>query len=442
MLRRTLWGRIVFAQVAVGILLALGLPLLIDRTINAVRDDLTHRFLAGEAERAIDDGLLDDDPAPPRAGAGPIAFYLKDRSGLRRLSGPDIPDIAFVRLSGTRRARFLHGPVSDFLATPQPDGRWLVTAEDRRHPAVLTDDVTTDFLDRFAIIVPVALVGSTLACLFAVNHALRPVRQVAGEAQRIDPIDAGPMRLHADRVPAEILPLVAAANELLDRAAAEYARERIFSATVVHELRTALATISLRAELFPPGGTRDALGDAVGRAERVIAYMLELHGHDTELATGAAVPLGEATTEIVAQMQELAAASGRTLTCHILPGGRPRPVSESLVKLTLQNIIENANRHSVPGGAIELLCDEDAGTVTISDAGPGIRIRDASDGRRIYSRADGQASGSSGLGLAIVTRYMESMGGHLTFGASASGGTAATLHYPAARTPSAATAPG
>jgi len=51
----TLWRRIVIAQVVIGLVLALALPLLIDRTIRGIGDDLTGR--SPERDVGNDDAL-------------------------------------------------------------------------------------------------------------------------------------------------------------------------------------------------------------------------------------------------------------------------------------------------------------------------------------------------------------------------------------------------
>lgn len=432
MIRNSLWARIVLAQIAIGLVLAVGLPLTIDRTIRTIGDDLTQRFLASLADRVVGNDYRTIRPANAAGmGRGAVATYLIDGTGTHHLSGPPVTDIAQRPLPPMRGDKFTHGPRSDFYIRPVGAGRWLIVAEDRLHPGVLLDDVIIRFLRQFAIIVPISLLISTIASLLAVRSALRPVLQAAREAEAINSVQPSAIRLHEDAVPVEILPLVHAANVLLQRAAEAYEQERVFGATVVHELRTALATISLRAELLPPGESRNALAQAVERATKVIGQMLELHAGAAELTAGPGAPVGEVAMEIVEELRDVVLQGGRSLVFVTVDNaGEASSAPVALISVTLRNIIENANRHSVAGGGIEVLCDDAAGTITVSDAGPGMNVRQGTDGRRVYSRADGVASGGSGLGLAIVTRLMESAGGHISFAASQWGGTAVTLHYP------------
>jgi two-component system, OmpR family, sensor kinase len=281
--------------------------------------------------------------------------------------------------------------------------------------------------------VVVALVGSTLATLSVVARAMKPIRQAAREARALNPIHPGTARLREDLVPTEIVPLVHTANELLDRAVSGYERERVFAATVVHELRTALATISLRAELLASGAPRDKVVEAVTRASEVVTQMLDLHGREGELVGGERRAVSAIAEEVIDNLRTLIASSGHEPVTIMSAGEGPAQLApQALVGITLANIVENALRHTPPGAAITITCDDAAATVTVADSGPGIRMRTGSDGRRIYSRADGAQSRGSGLGIAIVTRLVESAGGSIAFGASNSGGAAVTLRYPAA----------
>ncbi|MDE2570724.1 MAG: HAMP domain-containing histidine kinase [Sphingomonadales bacterium] len=411
----------------IALILAVALPLTIDRTIHAIGDDLTRRFLAGVADR-VTRGGAGESAARPRSA---LAVYLFDAAGEHRLAGPPIADIAARPAPAGEADVFAHGPNSDFYERPMGAGRSLVIAEDRRHPGVLIDDITVRFIRRFAFIAPLALLLSTIATLLAMRLALRPVRRAAREADAINLAQPGDVRLDEGALPAEILPLVHAANVLLEQTTAAYRQERVFTATVVHELRTALATISLRAELLPEGEARTALAQAVQRAATVVDQMLELHLHAAEHSTGPGVAIDDAARAIVAEMRGLIERGGRRLVYESMQAaGAAAMVPTALIDVTLRNIIENAHRHSVAGGTIVVACDAAGATVSVSDDGPGINLREGSDGRRIYSRADGVSGGGSGLGLAIVTRSIEAAGGEIAIAPGPQRGTVVTLRYP------------
>lgn len=430
----SLWARIVLAQLTVALLLALTLPLVVDLTIHGIGDDLTGRFLGSVAQHTLTQLSAGRTGAPLREQpGGAVAIFLIDATHTVQLSGPRIDDIVARPVPEARHPVFAHGPQSDFYVVPTgQSGQWLVVAENRGHPAVLLDDVIAHFLHRFAIIVPLALLLSALGTLIAVRLTMRPIRRAAAEAASIDAMNPS-IRLEDRHIPAEIIPLVQAANLALDKIDRAYERERRFTATVVHELRTALSTISLRAETLPPSEVRNAVEEAVGRAARVIEQMLELATLDGGGAGRGTVRLDLVAGEVVAEMGHVVMAAGRKLVFTTVGGEATScsvRASEAVVAVALRNLIDNANRHSYAGGSIEIVCDNGAGRITVADEGPGIRVRQNADGRHIFTRTDGIRSGSSGLGLAIVTRAVEAAGGAIEFGHSRWGGAAISLHFP------------
>lgn len=413
MMTRSLWSRIVIAQVAVALALAFGLPIIVQKTINTVGDDLTEHFMSGEADQVM--AMLDNPQAGEAMGGmhgGAVAVYLVAGGYVRRLAGPQIADIADLTPAQLARPLFLHGRFSDFLTRPLKAGQTLVVAEDRRHPAVLRDDISAQFLSRFGVIVLVALICSTLASLLAVGRAMRPIWQAANDARALDPIRPGKVRLREDLVPTEIVSLVHTANELLDRALSGYERERVFSATVAHELRTALATISLRAELVADGEARNKVVEAVNRANGVVTQMLELHGRDGAPIAGDPRAVSNVAHEVIEDLRAVIASSGHhEVSVRQSASGAALRAPEALVRITLTNIVENALRHTPPDATITIICDDAAATVTVADSGPGIRMRSGSDGRRVFSRADGGQTHGAWRRVARPCRPVRCCGG-------------------------------
>jgi signal transduction histidine kinase len=86
----------------------------------------------------------------------------------------------------------------------------------------------------------------------------------------------------------------------------------------------------------------------------------------------------------------------------------------------LSNLIQNALRHTPPGGivAIEGIADgEDTVTLTIADTGVGIPPDELPLVFERFYRSDGSRArdtGGAGLGLALVEELVTAMGGHVT----------------------------
>ncbi|MDR1990248.1 MAG: HAMP domain-containing histidine kinase [Acidobacteriaceae bacterium] len=432
MIRASLWLRIAVIQIVFALLLAALLPFAVDRTIHAIGRNLTERLLASAAQRSLGSlpGVASVQGADNDPRFGPVATFIVDAQGARQLAGPHIEDIADRPVAQDNQPQFSSGPYSDFYLLPtSQSGIWILAAEDRRHPAVLLDDIITYFLQRFAIIVPLSLALSAGITLIIIRLAMRPIRQVASEVAAIDA--ASPtLRLSETTMPRDILPLVHATNITLGRLDRALARERRFTATVTHELRTALSTILLRAETLPAGTERTAIEAAVTRASGVIDQMLELGAIESGSAELGSVALADTARDTIVHVMPLLRAAGRTLTFHCTGDERARIAgSAALVTIALRNLVDNANRHSTPGGAIDVTCDCTAGTLTVSDTGPGISVREDESGRQIFARADGVRTRSSGLGLAIVRRAMDGCGGVLTFDRTPTGGATVTLAF-------------
>ncbi len=102
----------------------------------------------------------------------------------------------------------------------------------------------------FPVFFPMIVVG-LLVTWNTVRTALRPLRRASDEAAAIS-MDRPDSRVSADRLPAEILPLVTAINKAIGRLQAALAQQRRFSANAAHQLRTPLAILRTRIDGLPP----------------------------------------------------------------------------------------------------------------------------------------------------------------------------------------------
>jgi two-component system sensor histidine kinase MprB len=95
----------------------------------------------------------------------------------------------------------------------------------------------------------------------------------------------------------------------------------------------------------------------------------------------------------------------------------------------MNNLLDNAVKHSPPGGAVEVGVNEDG--VRVRDHGPGIAPEDLPylfD--RFYRGANSRGTQGSGLGLAIVRQVATQHGGSVTAENAPDGGAIFTLHLP------------
>jgi signal transduction histidine kinase len=86
---------------------------------------------------------------------------------------------------------------------------------------------------------------------------------------------------------------------------------------------------------------------------------------------------------------------------------------ETLLRLLLENIIENAVKYTPEGGAVDIYLsgNEKQVHIVVNDTGPGIpEIERAQVFERFYRVGTPQARGT-GLGLAIVSEILSRLGG-------------------------------
>jgi two-component system sensor histidine kinase MprB len=133
---------------------------------------------------------------------------------------------------------------------------------------------------------------------------------------------------------------------------------------------------------------------------------------------------------VVAQCLERARRNAPTLhfTADLVPA-RLDGVSERLER-AVNNLLDNASRHSPARGTIEVHAGPDG--VTVRDHGSGVAEQDLPylfD--RFYRGTNSRGRQGSGLGLAIVRQVTEQHGGHATVANAPDGGAVFTLELPA-----------
>ncbi len=137
--------------------------------------------------------------------------------------------------------------------------------------------------------------------------------------------------------------------------------------------------------------------------------------------------VAEAVMMVEPQAEERSIALAVADTTGLSARGDERAIIQILV-----NILGNAIRHSPAGGTVWVqFAGHDAPAVTISDEGPGIAVEDQ---ERIFGQFEqgSNASGETGLGLAIARRLARAMGGAITVESAPGQGARFTLSLPGA----------
>jgi signal transduction histidine kinase len=299
--------------------------------------------------------------------------------------------------------------------------------QDLAHRDVIIDDVVTSFLPRVAWITFPILLLLLLIDILIFRGALDPVREASKTAASIGPTRTE-VRLPEQTMPAEIMPLVHAVNQALDRLEAGFRAQRDFTADMAHELRTPLAIVRARVDSLDPGPVRDALRADLINMTRTVNQVLDIAELEAFIVdTDAKADLHAVCADAVSFMAPLAVEMSKTIALT----GESGPVwvhgqSEALFR-AVRNLIENAIRHTPPGTSIDVEVAND-GTVRVLDDGPGVPDADRETIFRRFWRRDRAKTESRGLGLAIVARVAEAHSGSVSVANRPEGGAMFTLH--------------
>ncbi len=194
-----------------------------------------------------------------------------------------------------------------------------------------------------------------------------------------------------------------------------------FTASVSHELRTPLARLqSLLDTAELPGAD---LQDLLRRAREEVAEMTELVDDVlflSELEQGReVVSLGDTEAapvlrDLVAELSERAELAGLRLELEIDDETIHVPLRPRMLRLVVENLLENAIRYAGEGASCVVSLGRDEGRVVleVADDGSGVPDEDVPRLFERFFRSDrARTTRGTGLGLAIVKHVVESAGG-------------------------------
>jgi len=283
---------------------------------------------------------------------------------------------------------------------------WIAVLQNLTHPDYILDDLLAQFLlYGMAIVAPLLLLLLAIDVLI-IRRAVLPVRRASASLEIAEgvPLD---LRLHDERLPAEVRPLALAVNAMLERLASSYRMQRDFTADAAHELRTPIAVARLRVEGVDDPGLRGQLRSDLDMLGRIVEQLLEIAELETVgLDTAASVDLVRIVTDGVASIAPLAFRAGKSIAFSseadkVVIAGHAAWIAKALGCL-----IENAVTHSGEGHEIEVTVGAD-GTLAVCDDGSGVPEQDQAAIFRRFWKRNRSAGRSSGLGLAIVAQVAE-----------------------------------
>ncbi len=249
-----------------------------------------------------------------------------------------------------------------------------------------------------------------------------------------------------------------------DQVATLLAQRRELIASVSHELRTPVATLRGYLESATLRWNDDATPDALRHdVEVMLAETRRLQGLIDDLFTLARAEVGRldlrceptdigaVTRTVVETVAPLAWRNARVeVVARVAPGLPDAQIDRARAEQALHNLLRNALRHTPPGGIIVVAAERaddrlDRLALRVRDTGEGIAADELPHIWERFYRGESarasdasDASGGSGLGLALVKEVIEAMGGAVAVESEPGNGSVFSLLLPTA---SAASAP-
>ena len=268
-------------------------------------------------------------------------------------------------------------------------------------------------------------------CLIAglavqVRLGLAPLRRLRADLAEVR---AGRRERVAEEQPAEIKPLVAELNALLDQNAQNLERARGHVANLAHALKTPLATLSmaLAEPARDPGGALRLQVDAMDR--RVRHHLRRARAAALAGSARGRTPLAPQVSDLRDALVRLHAEKGVAIDLAV-PDDLSVPCEGQDLDEMLGNLVDNACRWCRTRVRVAAVNQADGVRIRVEDDGPGLDPQEAAAvmarGRRLDEGVPGH-----GFGLPITLELAELYGGGLTLGRSELGGLRAELMLPA-----------
>jgi len=270
------------------------------------------------------------------------------------------------------------------------------------------------------------LLGLVVAVFIQVRVGLLPLRRAREALARIR---SGAARRLEGNFPAEIAPLAAELNSLIEHSAEVVGRARTHVSNLAHYLKTPLTVLASEAEANP-GPLAESVKRQVETMRRQVdhylararaAGALDVLGNSTPVA-----PVLEDLERVLARIHE---ERGIEIEIECPPSLAFRGDRQDLEEMA-GNLMDNACKWAAARVVVTALGEGARLALRVEDDGPGLAPADLGRVLQRGEKLDESVPGS-GLGLSIVRDISKLYGGGLELAQSPLGGLSAVLDLPA-----------
>ena len=291
------------------------------------------------------------------------------------------------------------------------------------------------------IALAVTVLGGAVA-YFVSGSALKPLKRFTAKAERVQLQSLTEITLSEDEA-VEFSRLSRAVNQMLLRLKQAFDAQQQFVGNAAHELRTPLALMQARLDLYMSTDHGDScpetaetiamMREQTERLSRMVRTLLDM-SELKAVPRNDRIQLAPMIEEVLADLSPLAEKSGVTLS----QSGEDLWItgSDVLVYRAIFNLVENGVKYNRPGGSVCAAVSRrgEKAIIEIKDTGCGIPEDFRESVFQPFFRVDKSRSrekGGVGLGLSLVWEIAHLHGGDVRIRESGESGTAIELTLPA-----------
>ena len=300
--------------------------------------------------------------------------------------------------------------------------------------------------DALGILVFVIIAGSCAAYLLA-GHYTKPVQQLSARMKEIGPNTLSDS-IEIEGGGEEVQELVKSFNQMTDQLDEAFAMQSRFSVSAAHELRTPIAVLRTKLDVFKKKKRKqneydelvDTMETYIDRLSAIIANLLELT-ETSELGEVEDVSLDAVITTVVDDLESVAQNNMVNIQIDVQPKAQSETKAfivkgnANLLYRALYNLIENAIRYNNDKGSVNITLEtkDHEGIVIIADTGVGIAPEQRELVFEPFYRVNKSRSrefGGAGIGLSLVKTILKRHGASITVSENNPQGSVFTIRIP------------
>lgn len=306
------------------------------------------------------------------------------------------------------------------------------------------DSMKADIGVHALMYLAIVVAFGSVAAYFLIRHYTRPLQRLAARMRNTGP-DSLSQKMDMKGNSQEVEELVRSFNQMARQLNEAFAMQGRFSSSAAHELRTPLAIMQTKIEIFRKKSRTlheyEALIDMceanTKRLSSVVSDLLELT-ETGELSVRERICLPDVLEQVCEDLAPIAAEHEVMVSLEGSAGGDGhKPVvygGADLLYRSFFNLVENAIRYNVEGGSVkvDVGCQGDDVFVTIADTGKGIDPDQRDLVFEPFHRVDkslSRAYGGAGIGLALSKTILSRHGASISVGGNSPRGCVFTIMF-------------